>query len=1675
MKKEQYQLLIEFIRTGKSDLEKLIYGWGALKELLLPIDDLNSWTESDLKYHGYVEEVHAALKEAYGEQDGKRVLNSIKSSLLTSFYTPIEIIDPIVETIKKNVTGIQAILDPSAGTGNFIPVLKESFPEATITAIEKDFITAQMLKARFKGITSHHAGFEEDKSTGYDLIISNIPFGSIAVYDADYVKERNPVKIKSTTRIHNYFFTKSLDKVNDKGVVAFITSSSFSDAPGNKEIREYLMSKADLIDVVRLPDSIFKGTKASSDIVIIQKNDGKKIVNDRENDFISTDRILLKDPKGEEKEVNINQFISTRPEKVLGQLVCDGQYGNDSAVVKSTESLVGIGIRLKEEINNSFHLNDGIVITKKTEKEEPKPLLNGRIGIEPGTVLHPLLVNGNLIVYNKQIGRYYYEMGLKQFEFVPVIKDVEKAASLIQMRDTYKELLKLELENGDANLINLTRGRLNEQYDLHSWRHGFVNHSPAIIGEDVEDHIFVNLEKPDGKGFKKTEIFTQRTNNQEKEVLDTVNNLNDAVLYSLNAVGMVDTVLMASLLKKTPEEIITEGLQSKRIFLAPELINEQINWVPVTSEEYLSGNVVEKLKLLNQNLNSYPDQNKEQLQVQLDALVDVQPAIVPFELMDLNLGERWVPMDIYESFAKEIFEADLKITYLESTDEFKVNLLEYSGPNTTSLAVSVEGRTLKGSTILEYALGGTSPNLTKELPNGSRVPNQEAMQLVEAQIDNFKKKFNEYFFVHQKDRTRLENIYNERFNNIQLREYDGSHLTLDNLQNYEPFQHQKDAVWMLLQQFGGIVDHKVGAGKTLVMVIAAMEMRRLKMAKKPLIIAMKANAGEIYQQDFMKAYPDAKVLFPKDNDFTPKNRKNLFFQIMNNDWDCVILTHDQFKAIPSDRDMTKLIIEEELEGLEADMTLLHKEGNTASKQKLKGLEKRKIKLNTQLQMQIEQMKKDSDIPDFKQMGFDHLFVDESQVFKNLLYTTHHSNVAGLGTPAGSQRALNLLIATRSLQQKHGGDKGVTFLSGTTISNSLVELYLLFKYLRPEALKAVQINSFDSWAAVFGVKSTEYEFSVTGDVKRKERFRKFVKVQELSKFYREIAHVVTDQNFPVAKPNLENIFITVPPTPGQENFIQDLIQFAKTKDGTWINKPDMSDNEKAAYMLLATSLATKMSLDMRLIYPHIGFEEGCKLAHVSENVAKIYNETSSFKGTQLIFCDTGTPSAKKNAFSAYREIKEILIHKFNIPPHEIQFIHDHDSTRKKKKAFFKEINDGNVRVAIGSTVKMGTGVNVQKRVMAMHHLDLPWRPADVEQRNGRGARQGNIMAKQYGDNKVRSYTYAVERSLDAYRASVLDHKGKMINQFKTASLDVRRIDEGGISEDGAMNMAELVALLSGNQDLLVRAKKTKELQTLEMKYAAFYSEKSYATRKQEGLEDSIKNSEQSLASLQNDKAYLEKFEATNIAPPPTKEAANRHHYPQPVIINEFFYGKSANGKPTIEYREKPLHDIKAIGELLHKTLFFLKAAGADQNMKVGRYGDFELRSNWQQRIFITRPSSKITYTYNNGDLNNNPVLAGRYVVNCFDKISNLITNEIEHIDILKKQYASNIAVINREFNDLDKITELKEEIAKIDESLNGKDIIEKKETHIPTHVRFKLLAPPEFSVDDQQPKQIRNVS
>ncbi len=1250
---------------------------------------------------------------------------------------------------------------------------------------------------------------------------------------------------------------------------------------------------------------------------------------------------------------------------------------------------------------------------RKEEAMKPRPFKG---------IMEPHLKDGSLVW--EHTGGVRFQIGVLKdvtrygATFQPLDMDgmqAQKAQLYIDLRNTYERLYAYEAENHEENA--LLRRNLNTYYDEFVMRYGNLNakHNAKLILMDASGRNMLSLERGENGQFVKADIF-DRPVSFSQETLVEVESPEEALSASLNLYGGVNLPYMESLCD-LPQAEMLEVLKG-RVFYNPLADGYEI------ADSFIAGNVVQKVADVEEWIKGHEGHGMmPQAQEALAALRESVPEQIPFEDLDFNFGERWIPTGVYAAYMSRLFDTEVQITYSESLDEYSVKCAYRTMKITDEFLVKGYYRNYDGMNLLKHALHNTCPDMMKSIgkdENGNdiKVRDSEGIQLANAKIDEIRNGFTEWLEEQSPEfKKRLTDMYNDKFNCFVRPKYDGSHqkfpdLDLKGLGIMDLYPSQKDCIWMLKQNGGGIADHEVGTGKTLIMCVSAHEMKRLGVVHKPMIIGLKANVREI-AETYRKAYPNARILYASEKDFAAANRVRFFNDIRNNDWDCIIMSHDQFGKIPQSPELQQRILQEELDTVEENLEVLRTQGKDVSRAMLRGLEKRKVNLQAKLEKVEYAIKtRTDDVADFKQMGIDHLFIDESHQFKNLTFNTRHDRVAGLGNSEGSQKALNLLFAIRTIQERTGRDLGATFLSGTTISNSLTELYLLFKYLRPKALEKQDIRCFDAWAAIFAKKTTDFEFNVTNSIVQKERFRYFIKVPELAAFYNEITDYRTAEDVGVDRPKKNEILHHIPPTPDQEVFIGKLMQFAKSGDATILGRPPLSETEEKAKMLIATDYARKMALDMRMIDPAYEDHPDNKASHCARMIAEYYRRYDAHKGTQFVFSDLGTYQPG-GGWSVYTEIKRKLVEDYSIPAHEIRFIQE-CKNEKARKAVIEAMNNGYVRVLFGSTSMLGTGVNAQRRAVAIHHLDCPWRPSDLQQRDGRAVRKGNEIAKLYADNKVDVIIYAVEKSLDSYKFNLLHCKQTFISQLKSGAMGARTIDEGAMDEKSGMNFSEYMAILSGNTDLLEKAKLEKKIASLEGERKSFNRGKRDSEWKLEGKTKELADNKAVIAAMTED---WEKFTAAA----KTDRDGNRLN---PIRID----GLSTT-------------DEKAIGRKLQEIA--KNATTGGQYLQIGELYGFPVKVVSERMICDGRETidnrfvieGHYKYKYNNGHL---------AMVDTHAAAVNFL-NALEHIPAIIRQYEEKNEVLEREIPQLreiagktwkkeDELKLLKSELAALDRKI-----------------------------------------
>ena len=1560
----------------------------------------------------------------YDDAMRQAVINSIKSSVLTAFYTPKFLVDAVTRqihaTFKDNCLQMSTFLEPSAGIGGFLPV---SMPGTRSYAFEKDCLTGLILSLLYDEATTVTAGFETIadqhlEHESFDVIASNIPFGNFRVFDAEMWKKGGMYE-QSAKTIHNYFFVKAMELLNEGGLLAFVAPRGIADTPGNKFVREYLVNHADLITALRLPDTLFmqtSGIEVGSDLLIFQKHSRKATLSLREKMFLQVSKEKV-DTAGTMTDYANKIFTLPKTALATDSRIALNQFGK---YVRKYQWL-GDGNAMSQYLSALLKYDFDRYFRKAlfaNHGQDNTPVQMSLFG-EPQTVkgiraytedMETWMKNGAMVVFEGQVGTLRFRKSSRYTEtavdFVPVDEgkvNTDRAADYFPIRKVYFELSGRERE--EQKECSELRKQLNTLYDAFIAKWGFFHdndNKEFILLDSLGTEVFT-IEMQVGRDIFKADVMREPVAFKKIDTAVTLSPV-EALASSLNFYGKVDMGYMAQATNKEEEEII-EALQGE-IFYNPA------NGEWEHKGKFLSGNIIAKQEETLSFLPNLAGKEKEWAEASAKALENTIPEPIPYEELDINMGERWIDTKLYADFASDLFGVGADVMYFDVNDTYLIRLQGYSPVAYNTYSV----RNYNGEDLFVHALHDTVPEITKEeYRNGSkiRVPDEEAMQEAAAKIQEIRDRFNRWLDDEPLEvRDELVRTYNERFNCYVRPHYDGSAQTFPGL-SFELFPYkelypsQKDTIWMIKQNGGGICWHEVGTGKTMIMCVAAYEMKRLGLVQKPLIIGLKANVHEI-ADTFRKAYPTAKVLYPGKEDFTPANRKEVFSKIKNNNWDCIILTHDQFSKIPQSEETMYDIFSEELADVERSLEVLEQSTmRYRSGRMQKGLETRKQNLEAklaELQMKID-LRKDDTI-DFRSMGIDHIFVDECHCYKNLMFQTRHTRVAGIGNAQGSQRAMNLLFAIRDIQRRTGKDLGATFLSGTVVVNALTELYVMFKYLRPRELKRQQVSCFDAWAAIFTKKAADYELNVTGTIKRKERFRTYIKVPELAMFLREITDYRTADMINLDVPDKNVRFLSHAPTIQQEEMIGRLVAFAHS--GQWedlgldIPQPDNLDKAK---MLVATNVARKMSLDMRLLGDKFTDDPNNKASICARTIYDYYVSSNANRGTQFVFSDLAT--YKPNEWNIYSDIKDKLV-AMGIPADEIQFI-QYAKTERARKKLFADMNSGRVRVLFGSTSMLGTGVNAQERAVAVHHLEIPWRPADMEQRNGRAVRKGNTV-KLWGNNTVDVVIYGTEKTLDAYKFNLLKTKQMFINQINNGTIAVRRIDEDAMDEDNGMNFAEFVALLSGNTDLLEKTKLDNKIMQLEKEQAIFKKDRIRAERKIAANREDMTKAESAAARMTQDWEYITSY---------TGDRTTR-------LLNL--------AQATAEETGRELHRISktyrngAIGTI-----------GTYAGLNLSVYSEYDMGGTFYRNTFLVEGVSGLKYRCGiSGALPLGFVESSRYPQAALAKLPGMIEEQRQKIAKLESEIPALQGIIARKWSKADELARLKQECNalqhRIDESM-----------------------------------------
>lgn len=1429
------EVIAKLFKEGRkaTDEEKQILsrfrGWGQIDQLskFYSVDQMRRDTYGNSPYRRLANAIDTL------DPDGKKgVFAGIKRAALSSYYTPTKIASAMNSFLSLAGFKGGTFLDPSMGNGIFEGTLPKDIQERTmITGVELDWLSGQISRALYPDADVRICGFEKSELTpnSQDVVTSNVPFGDIEVNDPTWKNDNSPVKRSAQKRIHNYYAVKMLELTRPGGIVAMMTSPAVMDTQSNQHIRRYIAEQGEFLGAVRLPDNTFQGTGAMADIIYIRKwKDEEDAQKTRENpDYAAREQAFLSSAEttapnkrnGEKQKVSHNAYYASNRKNMIGDVVAGNQYNDKSFGLHSELTTDQIAKEVEKAVKRIVGDRKGMLFDTTRTSREVKQAVREEYKGDGNWVS-----TGNLVIQDGKVGvltatKNEYGEVTRVFEKQPQLaKQKKRIIAMGEVRTVMKELIAGQIDGLSDTKLNMLRAKLKRAYEEFVSKYGKLQDTDnAVVLSDIDGYTLQALEVWKGGKFQGlSDIFTKNTIKPALK-LEDAKTPQEAITTSLAEYGEIRG------------EYIEKTLGADWFEQCGDLVFKEPNATDryVTRDEYLSGDVVAKLEEAKTAAATDPtfERNVKELE-------QVQPATIPFDDITIHLGARWIPQEVLNDFVKETLglHASSSRNY-EWVDGERREIIK-SGvvyvPETDTFEINIEAKELGGQAedwktadksikeIFQAALEDKDFRIVRKDKDGNTWIDQEATELANSKVADLREHFEQWLPGDDARIQMMERAYNDRFNRIVLRKWDGSHLNVPGLMGKELRPHQKDAVWMLINNRGGIVDHIVGAGKTLVMQSAIMEMRRMGIAKKPMIVALKSTVPQI-AREFKEAYPTARVLAPSEKDFSTENRKKFFANISLNDYDCIIVSHEQYCKIPHSEEAEGDVVNEQLAQLDAMIEYLYGTGDKSqlTKRQIKSLEKRRQNLHAKLEKRLDRST-DREFC-FENMGIDYLFVDECHQFKSLPYVTSYQNVAGLGEASGSNKAVALLTGIRHLQKMHQGDKGTVFLSGTTITNSLVEIYNLLNYLRPRKLEQLGMPTFDAWASTFAVHSSELEAGVSNEFKMKDRFRYFDNVPELSQLYAEIADVRNDYNLQLPKPKVDGKTVIVPQSDAVAEINREVVNMLQTKDGSYFGIHP-KDPKKFPWGLVASGISAKAAVSPRLVFPEMDDSVG-KISYCCDNIKKSYDEMKEQKGVQLVFCELGVPTKGKE-YDAYHDIINRLTKDYGIPREEIAYIQQVKNDTEKA-ALFQKVRDGKIRILIGGTRNMGTGVNVQTRITDLHMLTVPWQPADLEQCIGRGSRQGNVVAHDFLNNKVRVHYYATEGSLDLYKYQLLDAKGKMFTQFKMGTISGERsFDEGDADENGNIDPAQMVALLSGNPIIFEKSKQDKLVKKLKSLYNGF---------------------------------------------------------------------------------------------------------------------------------------------------------------------------------------------------------------------------------------------------------------
>ena len=1397
--KEKYLQNIEAIKTlqqiekenrnatpEEQEILSQYVGWGGLSD---------AFDERKDNWHTEYQQ----LKDLLSPDEYK----SARESTLNAHYTSPVIIQSIYRALENMGFQKGNILEPSMGIGNFFGMLPQHMQQSRLFGVELDEISGRIARQLYQKADIQIKGYEQTQFPNdfFDVAVGNVPFGQYQVNDRTY--DRRSFK-GAGFLIHDYFFAKTLDKVRPGGIIAFVTSKGTMDKK-SPEVRKYIAQRAELLGAVRLPNTAFKanaGTEVTSDILFLKKRD-RKI--DLEPEWVQ----LGTDSNG----ITMNSYFVQHPEMILGRMEeISGPYGMETTCTANPDK------SMKEQLETAIGRIHGHI--EEVELDEQEDEMAADI-----IAARPDVKNFSFCIDEEKI--YYRENSVMRPVDLSESMDL-RARGMIAIRDCTQGLINLQLEDYPDELIRKKQAELNRLYDDFKKNYGLINSrtNKRVFSQDSSYCLLCSLEKQDDDGnFKgKADMFSKRTIKKSVPVT-SVDTAVEAIAVSLAEKARIDLDFMSKLCGKAKEDMIKE--LSGIIFLNPETEKWE------NADEYLSGNVRQKLETARKYAESNPD-----YLVNVKYLENVQPVELEAADIEVRIGATWIDKKYMDDFMRDVFQTP---EYLFERDVVGVQFTNITGEWNVKSKNADYGNPIVNTTygtnrVNAYKILEDSLNLKDtrvfdiKVEDGKekRVLNKQETMLASQKQEAIKEAFKDWIFKDQDRRCDLVKLYNVKFNSTRPREYDGSHLTFPGMTpdiTLKP--HQKNAVAHVLYGNNTLLAHCVGAGKTFEMIAAAMESKRLGLCQKSLFVVPN-HLTEQWASDFLRLYPGANILAATKRDFEPANRKKFCSRIATGEYDAVIIGHTQFEKIPMSVERQEMMIEKQIEDIE--LAIMDIKASHGEQYTIKQMEKSKKALNVRLQKLHDSSRKDN-VVTFEQLGVDRLFVDESHGYKNLFLFTKMRNVAGIAT-SEAQKSSDMFAKCQYLDEITG-NQGITFATGTPISNSMTELYTNMRYLQYDTLQNMNLTHFDSWASSFGETQTAIELAPEGTgYQAKTRFAKFFNLPELINIFKEAADIQTPDMLKLPVPEAEFETVVIKPSEYQKNIVKSLADRAQSVRDRQV-EPNV-DN-----MLKITNDGRKLALDQRLINPLLPDDENSKVNACTGKAFEIWERTKEERSTQLIFCDLSTPKGD-GSFNVYDDIKNKLIAK-GVPPEEIAFIHE-ANTEAKKAELFSKVRSGQVRFLLGSTAKMGAGTNVQDRLIALHHLDVPWRPADIEQQEGRILRQGNI------NEKVKIFKYVTEGTFDAYSWQLIENKQKFIGQIMTSKSPVRSAED---IDEAALSYAEVKALATGNPYI-------KEKMDLDIQVAKLKLLKANHSSQRYRLEDKIsKDYPQQITALQERIAGLEK--------------------------------------------------------------------------------------------------------------------------------------------------------------------------------------------------------------------------